>query len=146
MYCSSLRILHKHGGLSGLNSLRSLSVEAILSYIPSIVRQIASPHLTDLTVIVDMARVANGYALSYAAKMQELAQSLTTGTLAAMRPRITFVVRPGSDQTPEKEASEFSDARDALLTNLASLRDEGRLRIMRSVVDSQTRQEVVEKL
>ena len=98
-------------------------------------RQITSPHLADLTVKVDMACVVNGYAVASAAKMSELAQSLTTGTLAATHPHISFVVQPRSDWTPEEAASELGKVRDVLFMNLSFLRNEGRLRIMRSVID-----------
>ena len=93
-----------------------------------------------------MTHVSNMYALDRGDKMAELAQSLTTGALAATRPRISFFLLPRKDWTPEEETYLLGNARDILWASLASLRGEGRLRIVRCVEDPQTQQEVVEEL
>ena len=141
-----LDFLVAKGGLSCATSLQSLTLDTGLFDVPSIVRQVTSPRLTDLTLKVYMTHVSNVYALERADKMAELAQSLTTGALAATRPRISFFLLPRKDWTPEEETSVLGKARDILLASLASLQDEGRLRIMRCVEDPQTQQEVVEEL
>lgn len=141
-----LDYLVAQGGLSCASSLQSLTVDARLHVIPSIVRQVTSPYLVDLTVKVFMTWVSEMYALKQEETMNELLQSLTTGALAVTRPRISFFLQPSKTWTPEEETSQIGKARDILSATLASLRDEGRLRIARCVVDPLTQEEIVEEL
>ena len=90
-----------------------------------------------------MTWASNMHALERRDTMDQLALSLTTGTLAATRPRISFHLLPRKSWTPDERTSQLDRVRDILLVKLASLRGEGRLRIMSSVVDQHTGEEII---
>lgn len=113
-----------HGSLSCATGLRELTLEADLARVPSILRQIASPHLVELTLKVDLA-TPTARRMLLENGVGELAQSLTSGVLAAARPRVSLVVSRHGPR-PGKVTAEHA----ALLEGLAALREEGRLRIM----------------
>lgn len=119
------------GGLSCVTSLRILTLDARHAYIPSIIRQLKPPYLTDLKEKIYYVKIdaMNSYAFERNEGQDELAQSLTTGLLATIRPRISILLWPEYDWH-QPEASQLSSSRDVLLSDLVSLRDEGRLRIM----------------
>lgn len=92
-----------------------------------------------------MAMFANRHALDKDQGRDGLVQSLTTGLFSTIRPRVSILLLPKSDWPAQENASQLSSARDVLLADFVSLRDEGRLRIMRCVVDSKTHEEVVDE-
>lgn len=117
-----------------------------MACIPSIVRQITSPHLTDFNVKIHIPRVAHLLALDHGQERFDFAQSLTTGPLATTRPRVSILLLSNVDWTPQTESLHLFRWRSVLLEDLVSLREEGRLRIMRCFEDPQTHEEVMSEL
>ena len=98
----------------------------------------------DLTVKILVTQGMNKDAFEQSDNMDELTRSLTTGALAATRPRISFFLMPWDAGLPVDRLFTIRDAHDNMLANLASLRGEGRLRIMRCTEDPLTYEDIIE--
>lgn len=82
------------GGLSCAASLRNLTLDARLAYIPSIVQQLTSPHLTDSKLKINLSSFANRHALGKDEVRDELVQSLTESSPpSVLASRLSYCLR-----------------------------------------------------
>ncbi|KAH9914683.1 uncharacterized protein B0H18DRAFT_1044224, partial [Fomitopsis serialis] len=104
--------------LSGMTSLRSLHLEA-----------------QDLQYLVDLTIRAVLFGPG-SSVLEELAECLSTGVLASARPRVTIICTAEKDHfIVQLDVPMMIDMCNELLKHLKDLRKEGRLRILRPVMD-----------
>ncbi|KAH9914681.1 uncharacterized protein B0H18DRAFT_1125342 [Fomitopsis serialis] len=120
------------GGLTGITLLQSLQLDAQLQHVPAILRQIESPSLVDITVRATPSMLPT-------CDLDELARSLRSGSLASARPRFSLICECELNRILHPDYAAWDRMRDAFREALKDLRDEGRLRFLRHVVDAKSK-------
>ncbi|EPT01755.1 hypothetical protein FOMPIDRAFT_152073 [Fomitopsis schrenkii] len=117
------------GGLSDLPALQSIHLTAATGHLPAILEPLsASKHLRSITIQASPYMLPSGY------HRDAVAQSILTLARARTSLTLTFLCQMDTCPWPPIPGSEdltLEEMRDQLLSMLAELREEGRLRFVR---------------